>query len=120
MTETESAQRMRASAADLEFEEAARLRDEVKRLRQTELAVANDPLARQSEVERSAAAIRSVLRQVLDSEPRLTVDYADVVDAETFQPIEYLAGRIVVPVAGRLGKTRLIDNLSLDLGSTNS
>ena len=40
--------RMRAAAADLEFEEAARLRDEVKRLRQMELAIANDPLARQS------------------------------------------------------------------------
>ncbi len=36
--------RMRAAAADLEFEEAARLRDEVKRLRQMELAIANDPL----------------------------------------------------------------------------
>jgi excinuclease ABC subunit B len=47
--------RMRAAAADLEFEEAARLRDEVKRLRQMELAVANDPLARQSELELSAA-----------------------------------------------------------------
>jgi excinuclease ABC subunit B len=47
--------RMRAAAADLEFEEAARLRDEIKRLRQMELAVANDPLARQSELERSAA-----------------------------------------------------------------
>ena len=44
--------RMRAAAADLEFEEAARLRDEVKRLRQMELAIANDPLARQSELER--------------------------------------------------------------------
>ncbi len=43
--------RMRAAAADLEFEEAARLRDEVKRLRQMELAVANDPLARQSQLE---------------------------------------------------------------------
>ena len=49
--------RMRAAAADLEFEEAARLRDEVKRLRQMELAIANDPLARQSELERSAAAV---------------------------------------------------------------
>jgi excinuclease ABC subunit B len=49
--------RMRAAAADLEFEEAARLRDEVKRLRQMELAIANDPLARQSEVERAAATI---------------------------------------------------------------
>jgi excinuclease ABC subunit B len=40
--------RMRAAAADLEFEEAARLRDEVKRLKAVELAVMDDPLARDS------------------------------------------------------------------------
>ncbi len=49
--------RMRAAAADLEFEEAARLRDEVKRLRQMALAVASDPLARQAELEYAAAEI---------------------------------------------------------------
>jgi excinuclease ABC subunit B len=38
--------RMREAAADLDFEEAARLRDEVKRLRQTELAVVDDPTAK--------------------------------------------------------------------------
>jgi excinuclease ABC subunit B len=38
--------RMRAAAADLDFEEAARLRDEVKRLRATELAVVDDPTAK--------------------------------------------------------------------------
>ncbi|MTW19275.1 excinuclease ABC subunit UvrB [Rhodoplanes serenus] len=38
--------RMREAAADLNFEEAARLRDEVKRLRATMLAVADDPTAR--------------------------------------------------------------------------
>jgi len=38
--------RMRAAAADLDFEEAARLRDEIKRLRATELAVVDDPTAR--------------------------------------------------------------------------
>jgi len=38
--------RMRAAAADLEFEEAARLRDEVKRLKAVELAVMDDPLAK--------------------------------------------------------------------------
>src|ERR1700721_82842 len=37
--------RMREAAADLNFEEAARLRDEVKRLRATELAVIDDPTA---------------------------------------------------------------------------
>src|SRR5262249_14791089 len=38
--------RMREAAADLNFEEAARLRDEVKRLRATELAVIDDPSAK--------------------------------------------------------------------------
>ena len=38
--------RMRAAAADLDFEEAARMRDELKRLRATELAVTDDPTAK--------------------------------------------------------------------------
>ena len=42
---------MREAAANLEFEEAARLRDEIKRLQETELAVADDPFARQEAVE---------------------------------------------------------------------
>ncbi len=43
--------RMREAAADLEFETAARLRDEIKRLQATELAIADDPMARQEYVE---------------------------------------------------------------------
>ncbi|MEJ2116769.1 MAG: UvrB/UvrC motif-containing protein, partial [Alphaproteobacteria bacterium] len=46
--------RMREAAGNLEFEEAARLRDEIKRLREVELVVADDPLARQEEVETRA------------------------------------------------------------------
>ncbi|WP_435259723.1 excinuclease ABC subunit UvrB [Thioclava sp. FR2] len=42
---------MRKAAENLEFEEAARLRDEVKRLEAVELTVADDPLARQSVIE---------------------------------------------------------------------
>jgi excinuclease ABC subunit B len=42
---------MREAAADLEFETAARLRDEIKRLQETELAVADDPFARQSDID---------------------------------------------------------------------
>ena len=42
---------MRKAAENLEFEEAARLRDEVKRLEAVELAVSDDPLARQSVIE---------------------------------------------------------------------
>jgi excinuclease ABC subunit B len=50
--------RMRAAAGNLEFEEAARLRDEIKRLQATELAIADDPFARQSVVEESVEAFR--------------------------------------------------------------
>ncbi len=50
--------RMKNAAADLEFETAARLRDEVKRLRETELAVADDPLARQAEVDERTGGYR--------------------------------------------------------------
>jgi excinuclease ABC subunit B len=46
--------RMREAAGNLEFEEAARLRDELKRLQATELAIGADPLASQAEVEREA------------------------------------------------------------------
>ena len=52
--------KMRKAAENLEFEEAARLRDEVKRLEAVDLAVHDDPLARQSAVEAAAeAAVKS-------------------------------------------------------------
>ena len=44
---------MRKAAENLEFEEAARLRDEVKRLETVELTIADDPLARQQAVDRA-------------------------------------------------------------------
>ncbi|MEZ5809875.1 MAG: excinuclease ABC subunit UvrB [Rhizobiaceae bacterium] len=49
---------MRDAAADLDFEQAARLRDEIKRLREVELAVADDPLARDAGVENTKEARR--------------------------------------------------------------
>jgi excinuclease ABC subunit B len=44
-------EQMRKAAENLEFEEAARLRDEVKRLETVDLVLSDDPLARQSAVE---------------------------------------------------------------------
>ena len=42
---------MLEAAENLEFEEAARIRDEVRRLETVELAISNDPLARQSAID---------------------------------------------------------------------
>jgi excinuclease ABC subunit B len=55
--------RMREAAADLDFEEAARLRDEVKRLRTTELAVVDDPTAKNPGAGGRAGGGRSKVRK---------------------------------------------------------
>ncbi|MGI9438242.1 MAG: excinuclease ABC subunit UvrB [Parvibaculales bacterium] len=61
---------MREAAADLEFETAARLRDEIKRLQETELAVADDPFARQSEVDARVADQTGLKKEAAPKKPR--------------------------------------------------
>lgn len=66
--------------------------------------------------ERSADVLRKTMHDVLASEPLVEIEYAEVVDAETFQPVQTAAGDLVLPIAVRLGsvrKTRLIDNFQL-------
>ncbi len=60
-----------------------------------------------------ADALRAELRQVLAEEPTARVEYAEVVDARTFRPVERLEGELVLPLAVRIGEVRLIDNLRL-------
>jgi excinuclease ABC subunit B len=61
--------RMRAAAADLDFEEAARLRDELKRLRETELAVMDDPTAKHVHVKIDQRGPSPSLRKHSDTSP---------------------------------------------------
>ncbi len=56
--------RMRAAAADLDFEEAARLRDEIRRLRTTELAVIDDPTAKAIAISRAGGPAAGARRKV--------------------------------------------------------
>ncbi|MBI3439271.1 MAG: excinuclease ABC subunit UvrB [Proteobacteria bacterium] len=57
---------MKDAAADLEFETAARLRDEIKRLQETELLIADDPLARQSDI---SASVNASMRESAGKAP---------------------------------------------------
>ena len=50
--------KMREAAANLDFETAARLRDEIKRLEATELLVADDPMARQADIDMETGGFR--------------------------------------------------------------
>ncbi|MBX6350307.1 MAG: pantoate--beta-alanine ligase [Clostridia bacterium] len=60
--------------------------------------------------ERDAAAVARLLRETIASEPLARLDYAEVVDAETLSPLPRLAGRVLLAVAARFGRARLIDN----------
>ena len=61
--------------------------------------------------ERDAAAAGLGLRKTIESEPLARVEYAEVVDPVSLQPLREIAGEALLAVAVRFGRTRLIDNL---------
>ncbi|MGH7731671.1 MAG: pantoate--beta-alanine ligase [Candidatus Eiseniibacteriota bacterium] len=61
--------------------------------------------------ERSAARIRSEVRRVWSGYPLVREDYVAVVDADRLEPVRRVRGRVLVAVAARIGRARLIDNL---------
>ena len=70
--------------------------------------------------ERDALQLQTVLRKVLQAEPLATIDYAEIVDADTFEPVIRVARPCYAVLAVFLGKTRLIDNLYIEPAATAS
>ena len=64
--------------------------------------------------ERDAARLLAGLRRVIDSEPRVSLDYAEIVDADTLEPVVSLRNVCYVLLAARVGGTRLIDNALIE------
>ena len=65
---------------------------------------------------RSAAEIERRARARLEVHPGIAVEYIAVVDPGTLAPVEGVDERTVVALAGRVGRTRLIDNIILGRG----
>jgi pantoate--beta-alanine ligase len=63
--------------------------------------------------ERDARAVRRILSETLASEPAVRVDYAEVVDAATLEPVDRIEYDTLIALAAFVGKTRLIDNISI-------
>jgi pantoate--beta-alanine ligase len=60
-----------------------------------------------------AGAVVAAARAVLESEPKLTIDYVALVDPVTLQPVGELTGEALLLLAVRVGRTRLLDNTTL-------
>lgn len=64
--------------------------------------------------ERRAEAVASSVREAFAREPSFRVDYVEVVDARTLAPVVIIDAPARLAVAVHLGRTRLIDNVSLE------
>jgi pantoate--beta-alanine ligase len=69
---------------------------------------------------RDALQLQAVLHRVLGAEKLAHVDYAEIVDAETFEPVMRVGKPCYVVLAVFVGKTRLIDNLYLEPKASGS
>ncbi|MGA2418503.1 MAG: pantoate--beta-alanine ligase [Candidatus Acidiferrum sp.] len=64
--------------------------------------------------ERDVLQLQSKLRSVLDAEPLVKIDYVEIVDADSFEPVVSVNRPSYVLLAVYLGKTRLIDNMLVE------
>jgi pantoate--beta-alanine ligase len=63
---------------------------------------------------RDAMQLQTVMRRIIEAEPLASVDYAEVVSADTFEPVVRVAKPSYAVLAVHIGKTRLIDNLLIE------
>ena len=61
--------------------------------------------------ERDRATVGALVGDIIAAEPLAELDYAEVVDAATLEPVDPLVGELRVLAAARFGKARLLDNV---------
>lgn len=62
---------------------------------------------------RSASKLAQTGRRVIEQEPQVRLDFLEIVDPDTLDPVEQVLGNTLVAVAAFVGNTRLIDNVVL-------
>ena len=65
--------------------------------------------------ERDTEKIKNEMRKFLENAKLIKVQYIDIVDADTLEPLKNARGRVMVALAVFLGRARLIDNIIVDL-----
>ena len=59
------------------------------------------------------------MRQLISKKRRAKIDYTAIVDAQTLEPIKKIKAGCLIALAVYIGKTRLIDNIVIELKSVN-
>lgn len=64
--------------------------------------------------EKDAAKVKKAITDIIEKEPLAKIDYVEVVDWNTLEPVEKIDGPILTAIAVYIGKTRLIDNFIVE------
>ena len=67
--------------------------------------------------ETDAARIKKTIRRMIESSRGAKIDYVSVVDRDSLEDINELQGNVLVALSVFIGKTRLIDNIELNVPS---
>lgn len=65
--------------------------------------------------ERASAPLLEIIRNTIGSERLASLDYSAIVDADSFESVDFLKGNCLALLAARVGSTRLIDNLLVEV-----
>jgi pantoate--beta-alanine ligase len=67
---------------------------------------------------REAPSLQAAMHRVLKEESRAKVDYAEIVDAQTFEPLTHVNRTACALIAAKFGETRLLDNMLVDFSDS--
>lgn len=65
--------------------------------------------------ERDAATLKTAMRQIITQAPAAKIEYIEIVDDATLEPVPTLEKPALIALAVFIGPTRLIDNIALKL-----
>ncbi|MBN2297228.1 MAG: pantoate--beta-alanine ligase [Deltaproteobacteria bacterium] len=65
--------------------------------------------------EKSSAKIREEVMDMIANTPECVIDYVEIVDPDTLEPVESIYADVVMALAVKVGSTRLIDNMTLEV-----
>ena len=67
------------------------------------------------EGERNSGRIKDEMKKLIKKEPLARIDYIEVVDERNLKPLPELKGKVLIALAVFIGKTRLIDNIMIEV-----
>lgn len=68
------------------------------------------------EGERDARAVEALVREIVAGAPLVELEYVELRDATSLERRDEVEGEVVLAVAGRVGRARLIDNVVMRVG----